>query len=160
MGMLKTNQSKQTKTKTNMGNIDKLLTINETIIYQTKLNWTEYIRGIFFIILGLLFGSYGAILITIGVLTLGMSYFKISSSEFVVTDKRVLIKVGILKTRSLETMLNKIEGIHVEQGIIGKMVNSGSIIVKGTGGTNNQFSNIDNPFEFRKAVNEQISKLQ
>ncbi len=56
-------------------------------------------------------------------------------------------------------MLNKVEGIHVEQGIIGKLVDSGSIIIKGTGGTNNPFSNIDKPFEFRNAVNEQISKL-
>ena len=118
-----------------MGYIDKHLTTDETIIYQTKLNWTEYIKGLVFIILGLLFGTYGAIIIIIGIITLGISYFKISSSEFVVTDKRVLIKVGILKkNRSLETMLNKIEGIHVEQGIIGKMVNSGSIMVIGTGG--------------------------
>jgi len=118
-----------------LGYIDKHLTTDETIIYQTKLNWTEYIKGLVFIILGLLFGTYGAIIIIIGIITLGISYFKISSSEFVVTDKRVLIKVGILKkNRSLETMLNKIEGIHVEQGIIGKMVNSGSIMVIGTGG--------------------------
>ena len=104
-----------------MGYIDKHLMTNETIIYQTKLNWTEYIKGVVFIILGLLFGSFGSILVFIGILILGMSYFKISSSEFAVTDKRVLIKVGVLKTKSLETMLNKIEGIHVEQGIIGKM---------------------------------------
>ncbi len=143
-----------------MNYIDKHLMTDETIIYQTKLNWTEYLKGFIVIVIGLLFGSYGGgILITIGLIILGSTYFKIRSSEFVVTDRRVLIKVGILKTQSLETMLNKVEGIHVEQGIIGKMVNSGSIVVKGTGGTNNPFSNIDNPFEFRKAVNEQIAKL-
>lgn len=146
-----------------MGYVDKHLMSGEKIIYQTKLNWTEYIKGFVILILGILFmagsGTFGGFLIFVGLFILGLTYLRISSSEFAVTDKRVLIKVGILKTQSLETMLNKIEGIHVEQGIIAKMVNSGSIVVKGTGGTNNPFSNIDKPFEFRSAVNEQISKF-
>lgn len=68
-----------------MGYIDKYLTTDETIIYQIKLNCTEYIKRLVFIILGILFGSYGAILIIFGILTLGISYFKIRSSEFIVT---------------------------------------------------------------------------
>ncbi len=146
-----------------MGYIDKHLLTGEKIIYQTKLNRIAYIKGLIVLGFGLIFmignGNFGGLLIFIGLLILGMTYLRISTSEFAVTDKRVLIKVGILKTQSLETMLNKVEGIHVEQWIIGKMVNSGSIIVKGTWGTDNSFSNIDKPFEFRGAVNEQISKL-
>lgn len=143
-----------------MGYVDKHLLNGEKIIFQTKLNWTEYIRGVVLIFIGLLFIKlFGGFLIVIGLISLGLTYLKINSSEFAVTDKRVLIKVGIFKTQSLETMLNKVEGIHVEQGIVGKMVNSGTIVVKGTGGTNNPFKNIDKPFEFRTAVNEQISKM-
>ncbi|TAG52530.1 MAG: PH domain-containing protein [Cytophagales bacterium] len=146
-----------------MGYVDKHLMNGENIIYQTKLNWTEYIKGLLVLGLGLIFmsgsGTFGGFLIFVGLIILGLTYLRISTSEFAVTDKRVLIKVGIIKTQSLETMLNKVEGIQVEQGIIGKMVNSGSIVVKGTGGTNNPFSNIDKPFEFRSAVNEQISKI-
>ncbi len=48
----------------------------------------------------------------------------------------------------------------VFEGIIGKMANSGSIVIKGTGGTNNLFRNIDKPYEFRNAVNEQIARLK
>jgi uncharacterized membrane protein YdbT with pleckstrin-like domain len=146
-----------------MSYVNKHLMSSETIIYQTKLNWTEYNKGVIIILIGLIFsssnGTSGYPFVMLGLIVLGITYLRINSSEFVVTDKRVLIKVGILKTKSLETMLNKVEGIHVEQGIIGKLVDSGSIIIKGTGGTNNPFSNIDKPFEFRNAVNEQISKL-
>ncbi len=146
-----------------MGYVDEHLMSGETIIYQTKLSWTEYLKGFIILVLGLnLFdggGLFGSLLIFISILMIGLTYLRINTSEFAVTDKRVLIKVGILKTQSLETMLDKVEGIHVHQGIIGKIANSGSIIVKGIGGTNNPFSNIDKPFEFRNAVNEQISKL-
>lgn len=140
-----------------MGYVDKHLMADETIVFQTKVNWTEYLKGLVVLLFGLSLGNL--IIILIGVVLLGLAYMKISSSEFAVTDKRVLIKVGIFKTRSLETMLNKVEGIHVEQGIIGKMVNSGSIVVKGTGGTDNPFPNIDHPYEFRAAVTQQISKV-
>lgn len=91
---------------------------SETIIYQTKLNWTEYNKGVIIILIGLIFsssnGTSGYPFVMLGLIVLGITYLRINSSEFVVTDKRVLIKVGILKTKSLETMLNKVEGIHVE----------------------------------------------
>lgn len=145
-----------------MGYIDKHLLAGETIIFQRKLTWTEYLKGLIVLLIGLLFvsarGLIGEALILFALLTLVLSYLKISTSEFAVIDKRVLIKVGFIQTRSLETMLNKIEGIHVKQGIIGKLSGSGSIVVIGTGGTKNPFSNIANPFEFRTAVNEQMSK--
>ena len=145
-----------------MSYVEKHLMANENIIYQTKLSWTEYLKHVLTLLVGLILlvanGPWGIIFIVFAILSAGMTYLKIKTSEFAVTDKRVLIKVGLLTTKSLETMLNKVEGIHVTQGIIGKMFNSGSIVVKGTGGTNNPFPNIDKPFEFRSAVNEQISK--
>jgi hypothetical protein len=56
-------------------------------------------------------------------------------------------------------MLNKVEAIYVEQTIIDRIVNSGTIIIKGTGGSQTPLRNVDNPFQFRIAVNEQIEKL-
>ncbi len=147
-----------------MGYIDKHLMTDEKIVYQTKLNLTEYLKSGIILLIGLflLFLSkfFGIFIILMGLISLGLTYLKINFCEFAVTDKRVLIKEGILRTESLETMLNKVEGIYVEQGIIGKMANSGSIVIKGTGGTNNLFRNIDKPYEFRNAVNEQIARLK
>lgn len=149
-----------------MSYINKHLMSGETVVYQTKLNWSEYLKGITIIVIGIIIakisdssGSFGGVVVLLGLFLLCKSYLKMRSSEFSVTDKRVLIKVGILKTQSLETMLTKVEGIHVEQGLVDKMFNCGTIVVKGTGGTNNKFAGIDNPFEFRNAVNEQISKI-
>ena len=116
----------------------------ETIVYQTKLNWSEYLKGITIIIIGIIIiessntaGTFGGFLVLVGLFLLGKSFLKMKSSEFAVTDKRVLIKVGILRTQSLETMLNKVEGIHVEQGLVDKMFGCGNIDIKGTGGTKN-----------------------
>jgi uncharacterized membrane protein YdbT with pleckstrin-like domain len=82
-----------------------------------------------------------------------------TSSEFAVTDKRVIIKVGFIQRRTLETLLGKVEGIEVNQGILGRVLNFGTIAVTGTGGTREEFQNIANPLEFRRQVQAQVASV-
>ena len=107
----------------------------------------------------LLDSPIGMIVLFIGILAAFVTYFKIKTFEFAVTNKRVLIKHGILRTRSFEIMLNKVEAIYVEQNVIEKIVNSGTMILKGTGGSQNLLRNVENPFQFRIALNQQIENL-
>jgi uncharacterized membrane protein YdbT with pleckstrin-like domain len=79
------------------------------------------------------------------------------SSEFAVTDKRVVIKTGWLKRKTLELMLAKVEAVGVDQSVIGRMLDAGTITVTGTGGTDEHFANIAAPLEFRRQVQAQIS---
>ncbi len=74
------------------------------------------------------------------------------TSEFAVTDRRVIIKVGWIKRRTLETMLGKVEAVGVDQGLLGRLLGFGTITVIGTGGTQEQFQQIAAPLEFRKHV--------
>lgn len=155
-----------------MSYIQKNLMANERVAYLTKLNWTLYIKSFIIILIGFIFyvdGSYstnhsflfvvGEILLSAGIISSGITYIQIKTFEFAVTNKRVLIKHGILRTQSFEIMLNKVEAIYVDQNIIDRIVNSGTIIIKGTGGSQNPLRNVDNPFQFRTAVNEQIENL-
>ena len=75
-----------------------------------------------------------------------------TSSEYAVTDRRVIIKVGWIKRRTMETMLGKIEALGVEQGMLGRLFGFGTITVTGTGGTQETFDRIGAPLEFRKQV--------
>jgi hypothetical protein len=57
-------------------------------------------------------------------------------------------------------MLSKVEGINVEQSLVGRMLGYGSIIITGTGGTQEPFRNIGSPFEFRRQVQAQVSAAE
>lgn len=83
-----------------------------------------------------------------------------STSEFAVTNKRVVIKVGWLNRRTVETMLSKVEGINVEQSFTGRILGYGCIVITGTGGSQEPFRNIGNPFEFRRQVQAQVSAIE
>lgn len=83
-----------------------------------------------------------------------------TTSEFAITNKRVVIKVGWLRRRTVETMLSKVEGINVDQSLLGRLLGYGSIVITGTGGTAEPFRNIGNPFEFRRQVQAQVSAAE
>jgi uncharacterized membrane protein YdbT with pleckstrin-like domain len=99
----------------------------------------------------------GGIALAAAALPLLTAYIPFATSEFAVTDKRVIIKVGWVQRRTLETMLGKVEGIGVEQTVLGRVLNFGTITVTGTGGTQERFTNIAAPLEFRRQVQAQVS---
>jgi uncharacterized membrane protein YdbT with pleckstrin-like domain len=85
------------------------------------------------------------------------SWIKASSSEFAITNKRVLIKVGLIHRHSLELLLQKVEGVGVDQGILGRILGCGTITVAGVGGTKEAFRMIANPLEFRRQVQRSLA---
>jgi len=104
-----------------------------------------------------LYSFWGAFHLSVAIIWGISSFISFKTSEFGITNKRVLIKAGFIRRNSLETLLTKVEAIQVNQGILGRILNYGTIIVKGTGGTSNPFHKIDAPLEFRKKVQEQIA---
>jgi len=154
-----------------MGYIENNLMQGEAVIYKTNL--TKFILvypiALLFLI-PIIIGLSGAkaelsvMYFTISIfvfIPMEIAYFlQYWTSEFAVTDHRVLIKVGFIRRKSLEILLAKVEGISVDQGIFGRIFDYGTIVVRGTGGTGEPFSKICAPFEFRKKVQEQISKKQ
>jgi uncharacterized membrane protein YdbT with pleckstrin-like domain len=151
-----------------MGYIDKNLMAGEHVVYRTSLHWIIFKWPIIFILIAIacFFGknalpvgigfSVGIAFLTAAVIASISPFITYKTSEFGVTNKRVMIKVGFIKRDSLETLLNKIEGIHVNQGILERILNYGTIAVVGTGGTSNAFHKINAPLQFRKKVQEQI----
>lgn len=76
------------------------------------------------------------------------------SDEFGITNKRVIIKTGLIARKTLEMNLNKIESVNVDQSIPGRILGYGTVTIIGTGGTRETFEQISNPVEFRKKFQE------
>lgn len=100
------------------------------------------------------------ILIFNGALPFLSAVVNVTSSEFGVSTKRVLMKTGFISRHSLETLLSKVESISVFQGVLGRLLGYGSIIISGTGGSKEFFFGIRDPMEFRRVVQEQIAKAE
>lgn len=82
-------------------------------------------------------------------LRLAIIYF---TSEFLITEKRVLAKTGFIKRNASEIIHGKIEGVNFEQGYIGRIFNYGSIVVTGTGDQQVAFIRISKPLKCRQIL--------
>lgn len=81
-----------------------------------------------------------------------------NGKRFILTNKRIILKTGIIQRDSNELMLRKCEGIKVTQSIMGRLLNYGDVMVT-TGEVIDTFKYIYNPMSFSTKVNEQIDKI-
>ena len=88
----------------------------------------------------------------IGLFALLFRLIDYATSEFGVTNKRVFIKVGFLRRKTLELLLRHVEAISVDQSVMGRLLNYGSVTLTGTGGVREVFHNISKPLEFRRQI--------
>jgi uncharacterized membrane protein YdbT with pleckstrin-like domain len=147
-----------------MSYIEKNLMNGENIVYRTHLHWVIFLwpivcimAAIFFFSLGTQVSMAAGGLFLLTAIIIGLnSFITYKTSEFAVTNRRVIVKVGFIRRNSIEVMLNKVEGIQVDQGILGRIFKFGSITITGTGGTREPYHRIHAPLEFRKKVQEQI----
>ncbi len=76
---------------------------------------------------------------------------KYCNMELAITSRRLVGKVGVLKTASVDMPLNKVQNADVKQGFIGKILNYGSIGFA-SAGTTLWFPYIKNPNGFKTAI--------
>lgn len=141
-----------------MSYVQKQLSDGERIVFQTTLHpiiflWPVAVvaGGVSFFGLNPTVGSIGVFLGLLLMLSLWITY---KTSEFAVTNRRVIIKTGLVSRKTIETLLTKVEGVQVDQDILGRILNYGTLTVTGTGGTHEPFKRIRHPLEFRKQVQE------
>ncbi len=97
----------------------------------------------------------GITLLFLGLVSLVQRVLVKVGSIYAVTNKRVIIKTGVISRRTVELVLTKCEGIQVVQSIAGRIFGYGSIVVT-TGGATNCYYFVANPFRFKRAINEQV----
>lgn len=159
-----------------MSYIQQNLLKNEKIIYFTPLHWIIFALPTALFAATILLSAFSPLLfpgyfpfLKIRMATLvifvclgsaiisGMGAFiRYTTSEYGITTKRVMIKTGWISRISLELFLNRVEAIYVDQSILGRILNYGSLRIVGTGGTQDPFFYVPNPLKFRKVAQEQV----
>jgi len=160
--------------------VEQNLIAGEQVLYKTGLHWIvlagPIVLALFFGFPGLFLligsiatlsdkstggmGPTGLVLLLLAAACVLLGYLKRKATEMAVTNKRILIKTGLLSRRTFELLLSKVESIGVQEGLIGRLLGYGSVVVRGTGGTPEPFSTIAHPLEFRKQVQQQIEQRE
>ncbi len=75
-----------------------------------------------------------------------------ATTEFVVTNHRVIYKTGLLARHTLEINRSKVESVDVDQSITGRFLGYGTVVVRGTGGSLEPIRNVADPLGFRSHI--------
>ena len=150
-----------------MGYVEGHLLPGEKVVYRARLHWIVFgwpvlvaLAGVALLVLARDTPLAGLIALGFALVLAVSPLLRYTSSEFAVTDKRVIIKLGLVQRDAMETLLSKVEGIEVEQTIVGRILNYGTLIITGTGGTREPFQMIRAPMDFRRQVQAQTVALE
>jgi uncharacterized membrane protein YdbT with pleckstrin-like domain len=78
-----------------------------------------------------------------------ITYF---TTEYGITSNRVISKEGLIRRDIEEINLSSIESINVNQTILGRILNYGTIIISGRGTSKVLLKDVDNVIETRKLI--------
>lgn len=150
-----------------MSYIDQNLLPDEQIIYRTKKHYIIFIvpacwiiAAVFFLINAnqfvLMFAPVAAIC---ALLTGSYQLLDYVTSEFAVTNKRIMMKEGFFFRHSNELRLATISNVTVNQSLLARILRYGTIIVSPFGSDTDTFSNIADPYQFQRQAQIQLDKI-
>ncbi|MAK61442.1 MAG: hypothetical protein CMK09_10715 [Ponticaulis sp.] len=108
-----------------MSYIKKRLYEGETICHRGEFHWLQ--------VWGAWFALFGLGIFLIGIYIWAKMMIKFATVEFVVTNRRIVLKKGFLTARMDELELDAIEGGHVRQGFLGRIFGYGDVHYTGRG---------------------------
>jgi uncharacterized membrane protein YdbT with pleckstrin-like domain len=128
-----------------MGYIQESLSTGEEVRALFRLHWFSKVPMILWLVLAIP---------TLG-LTLLLAlweWLKLRSIELGVTNKRVILKTGIIGRKSEEMKISSIETVEIIQGVIGRLFGFGDVRITGRGVSELVFRKINDPMDVKRKI--------
>ena len=128
-----------------MGYIQESLSTGEEVRALFRLHWFSKVPMILWLVLAIP---------TLG-LTLLLAlweWLKLRSIELGVTNKRVILKTGIISRKSEEMKISSIETVEIIQGVIGRLFGFGDVRITGRGVSELVFRKINDPMDVKRKI--------
>ena len=146
--------------------VDSVLADGERIVYRAAISHWKFFVSYFAgsLLLAVALGAYitgsragawlvmEAILLVIGLAVILSAVIRRQTTELVLTDRRIIMKRGLVSRDTVEMNLNKVESLHVNQGLMGRILDYGDVTVVGTGASLEPLRGISKPLELRKKL--------
>ncbi len=146
----------------------RVLQPDERVLNVGRLHWIIFLRAALILLLAvvILLASFWlqdaqdqgyAQMVACVVALLGLAIGAViairrQATEIVVTDRRVIYKRGIISRHTVEMNVSKIETVDVVQGFWGRILDYGTVVIRGTGAGFEPLRHVDAPLTIRNAI--------
>jgi uncharacterized membrane protein YdbT with pleckstrin-like domain len=151
-----------------VGYAERVLQPGESIAYRARLSWVIYLGGMVLVVLaiaaaiaavviktdavriGLLLAALIALFL--GVFQMTRAWLWQVNTEITVTNRRIIYKTGFISRNTVEMNLDKVESVLVQQSLIGRMFDYGTVIVRGVGSGLEPVRLISRPLDLHRHI--------
>jgi len=156
-----------------MSYAEKNLAPGETIVHRARYHWIYYRTALALLLVAAVFGlwwwiaknrlespggssifGYVALFfLAAAVVTFFLRRVRAAADEFVVTNRRVMRKVGLLAREAEQAPIEKIQDVTLDQGVIARLLGYGTVVLE-TASERGRivFPDISRPEAFRNAI--------
>ena len=153
-----------------MSYIEQSLSSNERLVYRAHFHWLYR-----FAAWGLLLASAIAALILLSqeyplwmgaaLIGCGLALFlaimvPIWAQQIAVTNQRLIHRRGLVRRSTEELQLSAVEQVRLEQGLLGRLLGFGRIVVSGTGIEDVRLPALAEPVRLRRKLQEAMSSAR
>ncbi len=149
-----------------MGFPTELLSKDEEIVLDLRPHWWAILPAVLVLVAAIVFGiillvwdqwswlRFVAGLAVLGALGyFGVSYAKWSSTNFVVTNERVISRTGVVAKAGIEIPLDRINTVFFNQGLFERFIGAGDLAIESAGeGGQQSFANVRKPHMVQQEI--------
>jgi len=151
-----------------------LLTDDEDLVLDLRPHWWQLAPPGALLVLATVFGVvalatkwWGPVDYAIGILWIGalgwfgINYMKWTTTNFVVTNERVISRTGVVSKTGIEIPLDRINTVFFNQSIFERMIGAGDLGIESAGeGGRQEFSDIRKPNIVQNEIYRQVEGLE
>lgn len=135
--------------------IEETLGKDEQIVEVFKLHRLPFIAAALWAVLFLLLSAATPVMLVLAV-GCGLIFWSLKSIEQGVTNKRVVVKKGIISRKTDELRAEKVEHVNVKQGVFGRILGYGDVLIRGTGGGVIHIRTVANPVRVKTVIEDAL----
>jgi uncharacterized membrane protein YdbT with pleckstrin-like domain len=156
-----------------MSYIDDSLVAGETLIHRAHISWWSQLALVVLALAGFAAAAAFAamapadrttsqmvsgVIALVAIAFIVRAWIRVQSTELAITNRRVIAKFGFVQRHTVEINLAKVEALRVDQGLLGRILNFGTIHITGSGGSVEPIPQIADPLVFRRKFMEATNR--
>ena len=84
-------------------------------------------------------------------------YAKWLTTHFVITDRRIIFRTGLLSKRGIEIPLDRVQTVHFSQGVMERLVGAGDLLIESGAESGQQhFTDIRQPDRVQRVIHAEL----
>ena len=149
-----------------MSYVQRVLQPGEVVRYLGSLHWYTYLPGLLCMLAAIVaiawaeLGAHvtifwhvvAALFAIVALFLLIPEWFRWWTTEIAVTNHRIIYKAGFVRRNTVEILMDKVESVDVDQSIMGRLLDYGTVTVRGTGAGFEPLKGIAHPIELRSHI--------